>query len=91
MAILESLLEQKRELEDRLADGDLKAEAALVRLDKAIASRKLKINHSQQRIAAVKTAVAAGVPVENARKAKPAKKSVTKNHRPGQRGTNRFE
>jgi len=93
MATLESLLEQKRDLEDRLADGDVRAEAALARIDKAIAARKLKINHSQKRVAAVKQAVSVGVPVEEARKSKPAKKNASKSAspRPGQRGVNRFE
>ena len=70
MATLESLLEQKRDLEDRLADGDARAEAALDRIDRAIMERKKKISHSQQRVAAVKKAVAAGVPKETARSKK---------------------
>ncbi|MGI9290893.1 MAG: hypothetical protein ACR2QG_06415 [Gammaproteobacteria bacterium] len=64
MATLAKLQEQKLELEERLADGDLSAEAALERVDKAIAARTQKIAHSQQRLAAVKDAVAKGMAKE---------------------------
>ena len=67
---LENLQEQKRELEDRLADGDLTAEAALERIDRAIASRTKTINHSRKRLQAVKAAVAKGVPLEDTRPTK---------------------
>ena len=77
MATLESLLEQKRDLEDRLANGDMRAEAALDRIDSAIMERKKTIAHSQQRVAAVKKAVAAGVPQEQARKGKPKAKKTS--------------
>ena len=46
MATLEKLEEQKRELEERLYAGDVSAEAALERIDRAIEARKLKIEHS---------------------------------------------
>ena len=72
MATLAKLEEQKRELEDRLADGDLTAEAALERIDRAIAARTQKITHSQKRLAAVKEAVAQGVPVADTKPAKVA-------------------
>jgi hypothetical protein len=63
MATLEKLQEQKRELEERLYAGDTSAEAALEHIDRAIEARKLKIAHSRQRLAAVKGAVKAGVPL----------------------------
>ena len=86
MATLESLLEQKRDLEDRLGNGDTSAEAALDRVDRAIMARKKQISHSQQRLAAVKKAAAAGVPKEQAKKGK-AKKLA----RPNDPTINRFE
>lgn len=61
MATLEKLIEQKRALEERLADGDLSAEAALERVDRAIAARSRDIDHSRKRVAAVKQAVKSGV------------------------------
>ena len=64
MATLEKLQEQKRELEERLADGDLSAEAALERIDRAIAARTQQITHSRKRLAAVKDAASKGVPLE---------------------------
>ena len=73
MATLESLLEQKRDLEERLSNGDVSAEASLDRIDRAIMARKKKISHSQQRLVAVKEAVAAGVPREQAKKGKAKK------------------
>jgi len=88
VATLESLLEQKCDLEDRLAHGDPRAEAALDRIDRAIMERKKKIAHSRQRVAAVKKAVAAGVPKEQARAKKSASKKALKSDDPG---LNRFE
>jgi hypothetical protein len=70
MATLEKLQEQKRELEAKLNAGDLSVEAALERVDRAIASRTLKIQHSQKRLAAVKQAVAAGMDPDEARRAR---------------------
>lgn len=67
MATLARLQEQKRELEEKLDAGDLTAEAALARVDLAIAARTRKIQHSQKRLAAVKNAVKAGVPIEKTR------------------------
>jgi hypothetical protein len=88
MATLESLLEKKADLEDRLCNGDTSVEAALDRVDAAIMARKKKIAHSQQRVAAVKQAVAAGVPKEQARAVKSkAKKSAG----PKDPTINRFE
>ena len=87
MATLERLLEQKAELEERLADGDVKAEAALDRIDRAIMERKKTIAHSQKRLEAVKKAVAAGVPVEEARSTKHKRKPAA----PKDMSKNRFE
>jgi hypothetical protein len=72
MATLEKLQEQKRGLEERLSTGDLSAEPALERIDNAIQARTMKIQHSQKRLTAVKTAVKAGVPVEETRPSKAA-------------------
>ena len=88
MATLESLLEKKADLEERLCNGDTSAEAALDRVDAAIMARKKKIAHSQQRVAAVKQAVAAGVPKEQARAVKPKSK---KSAGPKDPTINRFE
>lgn len=68
MATLTELEEQKRMLEERLDDGDLSAQAALARIDRAIAARRQKIQHSRKRLAAARGAVAAGMPAEEARK-----------------------
>ncbi|MGI9329663.1 MAG: hypothetical protein ACR2QB_03020 [Gammaproteobacteria bacterium] len=68
MPTLEQLEERKRELEERLADGDLTAEAALDRLDKAIRARTLDVQYARKRHAAVKEAVQAGLPLDEARK-----------------------
>ena len=80
MATLEKLQEQKRELEERLSAGDLSAEPALARIDRAISARTLKIQYSQKRLAAVKEAVKGGVPPEETRpsKAAAAAKKVAK-------------
>jgi hypothetical protein len=67
MATIAQLEEQKEALQARLDAGDLSAEAALERVDRAISSRTQKVTYSQKRLAAVKTAVKAGVPLENTR------------------------
>lgn len=68
MATLRQLQERKQELEDRLHAGDLAVEATLKQLDRAIASRTLKVKHSQQRLDAVKQAVGAGMDKDKARR-----------------------
>ncbi|UCG72536.1 MAG: hypothetical protein JSV45_15030 [Chromatiales bacterium] len=68
MATLEQLRERQRELEERLADGDLSAEAELERVDRAIRARSLDVDYARKRHAAVKTAVKAGVPLADTRK-----------------------
>jgi len=65
MSTIAQLEEQRDALQERLDAGDLSAEAALERIDRAIASRTKTVAYSQQRLAAVKTAVKAGVPKEN--------------------------
>lgn len=72
MATLEQLRERQRELEDRLADGDLSAEAELDRVDRAIRARSLDVEYARKRHAAVKDAVQAGVPLADARKRRSA-------------------
>jgi len=68
MATLDQLRERRRELEERLEAGDLSAEAALERVDRAIAARSLKVQHSRKRLDAVKQAVAAGMDPDEARR-----------------------
>ncbi len=68
MATLDKLRERQRELEDRLADGDLSAEAELERIDRAIRARSLDVAYARKRHAAVKDAVQAGVPLADTRK-----------------------
>jgi hypothetical protein len=68
MATLESLLEKKRELEAKLDAGDLSAEAALARLDRAIEARTKKIQHSKKRLNVARDAVDAGMTPEEARR-----------------------
>lgn len=90
MATLEKLQEQKRELEERLGAGDLSAEPALERFDKAIAARTLKVQYSQKRLAAVKEAVKAGVPLEEIRPSKAAKTAKKVAKAKTKRPLNRF-
>ena len=68
MATLEKLQERQRDLEARLADGDLSAEAELERVDRAIRARSLDLAYGRKRHAAVKEAVKAGVPLAETRK-----------------------
>ena len=84
MATITQLEQQRDALQARLDEGDLSAEADLARVDRAIASRKQKIAYSQKRLAAVKTAVKAGVPLEQTKpKAVSARvKQRTKTKRP---------
>ena len=84
MATLADLEERKRELEERLAAGDVAAEAALARLDRAISARKQQIQYSRKRLDAVREAVDAGMDPDQARR-KPARSK--KKSRPGNRGS----
>jgi hypothetical protein len=80
VATLEGLLEKKRELEAKLESGDLSAEAALARLDRAIEARTQKIQHSKKRLGVARDAVDAGMSPEEARRSrtKADKKAATK-------------
>jgi hypothetical protein len=89
MTTLADLEEQKRELEARLDAGDLSAQPALARIDRAIASRRLKIQHSRKRVAAAHSAVAAGMPADDARK--PNKRAPASRSGNKRRPLNRFE
>lgn len=89
MTTLTDLEEQKRELEARLDAGDLSAQAALARVDRAIASRRLKIQHSRKRVAAAHSAVAAGMPADEARR--PKKRAAASRSDNKRRPLNRFE
>ncbi|MCB1596628.1 MAG: hypothetical protein KDI87_02840 [Gammaproteobacteria bacterium] len=70
MATLEQLQTRKRELEEQLFAGDLSVEPALLHVDRAIASRTLKVQHSRQRLDAAKQAVEAGMDKDEARRIK---------------------
>lgn len=70
MATLEQLQARKRELEEQLFAGDLSVEPALLHVDRAIASRTLKVQHSRQRLDAAKEAVEAGMDKDEARRIK---------------------
>jgi hypothetical protein len=70
MATLESLLEKKREQEAKQDGGDGSAEAALKRLDRAIAARTQKIQHSKKRLDVARDAVDAGMSPEEVRRPK---------------------
>ena len=89
MATLADLEEQRSELEAKLEDGDLSVEPALVRIDRAIASRKLKIGHSRKRLDAARNAVAAGMPAAEARSTR--RKAGAKTKSATRRPLNRFE
>ncbi|MBT8443410.1 MAG: hypothetical protein KJO13_01615, partial [Gammaproteobacteria bacterium] len=89
MATLADLEEQKRELEARLDAGDLSAQAAIARVDRAISARRLKIEHSRKRVAAAHSAVAAGMPAADARK--PSKRAPASRSANKRRPLNRFE
>ena len=91
MATLKQLEEQRDELESRLEAGDAAAEGALTRLDAAIRARLLKIQHSQKRLQAVKTAVSKGVSVEQAKAAKPKSAARKKAEAKASKPVNRFE
>lgn len=90
MATLEQLESRKRELEARLADGDLKAEALLDQLDRAVAARTLEIQRSQAKLAVRKNAVASGVSTGDARRLKPKASPETMAKRRAKRPLNRF-
>lgn len=89
MATLAELERQKRELEDRLGAGELSAEAELARVDRAIAARRQKIQHSRKRVVAARDAVAAGMAPDEARK--PKQRSSSALRKKARRPLNRFE
>jgi hypothetical protein len=68
MPTLQQLQMRKLELEEKLHAGDLTVEGKLAQIDRAISSRTLKVQHSQLRLEAVKTAVAAGMDKDEARR-----------------------
>ena len=90
MATLEQLQARKAELEEKLYAGDLSAEAALARLDNAIAARTRKIEHSQKRLAAVKNAVDKGMSVADAKAVKPKSAAQKKALAQAKKPLNRF-
>jgi len=68
MTTLKQLQARKQELEEKLHAGDLSVEDKLAQIDRTISSRTLKVQHSQLRLEAVKTAVAAGMDKDAARR-----------------------
>ena len=90
MATLEQLQARKAELEEKLYAGDLSAEAALARLDNAIAARTRKIEHSQKRLAAVRNAVDKGMSVADAKAVKPQSAAQKKAVAQAKKPLNRF-
>ena len=68
MSTLTQLQERREELQEKLEAGDLTAEAKLEQVDRAIAARTLKVKSSQERLQAVKRAVASGVDKDRARR-----------------------
>ncbi len=90
VATLERLQQQKRELEDRLAEGDLSAERALDLIDQAIAARTRKIQYSRKRLAAVKSAVKTGMTREDTKPAKVAARTKKTAKSPAKKPLNRF-
>ncbi len=68
MTTLRQLQARKKELEEKLHAGDLSVEPRLEQIDRAISSRTLKVQHSQQRLEAVKQAVAVGMDKDKARR-----------------------
>ena len=90
MATIEHLQAQKQALEKRLNEGDLSAEPALARVDCAIAARKQKIVYSQKRLATVKAAVKAGVPLADTRPEKVAAAAKKRAEQRAKRPVNRF-
>lgn len=68
MATLKQLQERRRELEAKLFAGDMSVEPALLQVDRAIASRTLKVQHSRRRLEAAREAVAAGMDKDEARR-----------------------
>jgi len=70
MATLQQLQMRRRELEDKLNAGDLSVQRALEIVDRAISGRTLRVQHSRQRLEAVKEAVSAGMDKDDARRIK---------------------
>jgi hypothetical protein len=90
MATLQELQLRKRELEEKLHAGDLSVEPALERLDRAISSRTLKVQHSRQRLEAAKEAVAAGMDKDLARRVDNKAMAKRLAEMRAKRATNRF-
>ena len=87
LTTLADLQEKKRELEARLAAGDVSAEPALDRLDRAIAARTQQIQYSRKRLSAAHDAVNAGMDPAEAKK-KPSR--TAKRKKPVRGPINRF-
>ena len=68
MPTVEQLKLRRDELQEKLDAGDLSVQTVLGQLDRAIASRALKVQKSKTRLAAVKAAVASGMDTDAARR-----------------------
>lgn len=68
MASLKQLQRRREALQAKLDAGDPSAEAALQLVDRAISCRTLTVQHSRQRLEAVKQAVAAGADQDESRR-----------------------
>lgn len=92
MATIEQLQRRRRELQAKLDDGDLSAVVALERVDRAISSRTLTVEHSRERLKAAKEAVAAGMDKDKARRidARDTAKKIAEIRKNKKKGVNRF-
>jgi hypothetical protein len=68
MPTVEQLKLRRQDLQDKLDAGDLSVQTALDQIDRAISARTLKVRQSQQRLEAVKAAVASGMDKDTARR-----------------------
>ncbi|MEZ5566266.1 MAG: hypothetical protein R3F24_12525 [Gammaproteobacteria bacterium] len=68
MATLRQLQTRREELQAKLDAGDPSVESALQLVDRAISSRTLTVQHSRQRLEAVKEAVARGADKDDTRR-----------------------
>lgn len=68
MATLKQLHRRREELQAKLDAGDPSVESALQLVDRAISCRTLTVQHSRERLEAVKQAVASGADKDKSRR-----------------------
>ena len=73
MPTVEQLKMRRQDLQEKLDAGDLSVQTALDQIDRAISARTLKVRQSQQRLEAVKAAVASGMEIKTPRAASTTK------------------